>query len=330
MQENSPHAPAETGARQKANDSLLKLMRDIEGRVAAEVDAAGLRARLAFSEQLNQMLRRLRCCVSPEEVAAWLVDSCAPQFCGRAALFELSDGHLRGIRARGFPIARIEDFEDLNAPLAEAPAVAQAAREKDTIAAIGVAGEVSTAILDVLGQVPGEKVYLFPMVIEDRTAAILYVAGDIADMAGLELLTHAAAGAAHVFAARETPVSRPLANELVAIAGVKMNAAVNRFSASRRPAGPLEQEAVAAKARWFARVEIARLRLFHREALDQGCAQRSIYTALKKEIDAARAKYRRDFLAVSPAIADYLDKELIGLAHNDANLLGPDYPGSLV
>ena len=84
------------------------------------------------------------------------------------------------------------------------------------------------------------------------------------------------------------------------------------------------------RARWFARVEAARLRLFHREALERGRAERNIYRALREQIDAARRTYTQDFLAVSPAITDYLDKELICLAHDDAKLLGPDYPGSLV
>jgi hypothetical protein len=58
--------------------------------------------------------------------------------------------------------------------------------------------------------------------------------------------------------------------------------------------------------------------------------QRDIYSTLKNEIEAARRTYRQDFVALSPFIADYLHKELINLAHGDANLLGPAYPGSLV
>ena len=69
------------------------------------------------------------------------------------------------------------------------------------------------------------------------------------------------------------------------------------------------------------------MRLFHRAALERGRVERNIYSALKEPIDAARLAYRQDFLAVSPAIVDYLDKELIGLAHDDTNLLGPEYPG---
>jgi hypothetical protein len=103
------------------------------------------------------------------------------------------------------------------------------------------------------------------------------------------------------------------------------------MQAHAREAAPnLEREALAARARWFARVEVARMRLFHGAAVERGRVGRNMYSALKEPIDAARHKYRQDFLAVSPAIADYLDRELIGLAHDDANLLGPEYPGSLV
>ena len=43
----------------------------------------------------------------------------------------------------------------------------------------------------------------------------------------------------------------------------------------------------------------------------------------------ARGAYQQDFLAVSPVIADYLHRELLHLANDDASLLGPDYPGSM-
>jgi hypothetical protein len=120
------------------------------------------------------------------------------------------------------------------------------------------------------------------------------------------------------------PENPPLPEKLISIEGIDIQAY------TREPAPNLEREALRAKARWFAQVEVARMRLFHRAALDRGRTRRNIYRELKEPIDAARLAYKQDFLAVSPAIADYLDKELIGLANDDANLLGPEYPGSLV
>ena len=95
------------------------------------------------------------------------------------------------------------------------------------------------------------------------------------------------------------------------------------------PAADIRRQALEARARWFARTEVARMRLTNRKALEQGRVQRNIYSALRPQIEAARRTYRQDYLAVSPVIADYLHRELVSLAYDDANLLGPEYPGSL-
>ena len=94
-------------------------------------------------------------------------------------------------------------------------------------------------------------------------------------------------------------------------------------------ASHVRRQALEARARWFARTEVARMRLFRRKALEQGRMERNIYSALKPEIEAARRTYQQDYLEVSPGIADYLHRELVSLAHDDANVLGPEYPGSL-
>lgn len=334
MTNNSPHVVHETGARHKFSEPLLQSIRELEGRVSAELSGVWTRSRREFSDELNQTMRRLRQCASTEEVATWLVDS-STQFCGRAALFEVLGPAVRGVRARGFDVRNAEAFEQVAVRLELAPALAQAARERDTVVAIGSESEVSPAILEALGQASGEKVYLFPIVIEERTVAILYTVAGIGrevETAALELLTNWAGGAAQLLAPEETarqvarnsgePEGAP--GELVAIAGVNMRAHASA------PVLDLKHESLEARARWFARVEVARMRLFHREALERGRAERNIYSALREQIDAARLAYRQDFVAVSGGIADYLDKELTGLANDDANILGPEYPGSLV
>src|SRR6266567_6628042 len=267
-------------------------------------------------------MRRLRQCRSAEEVAAWIVDSSA-SFCGRAALFEVIEKRVRGVRSRGFQIAGDAAIEELEAPLDMAPAFAQAVLDRDTVIAAASPAEVSLEVVAILGRAPTEKVHLYPVVIQDRAVAILYAAETV-DGAGLEFLTQAAAYAVEVLAPEQSAAPRPVSSfELISIDGVDMRAHAGR------PGGVLRQ-ALEARARWFARTEVARIRLFHGTALKQGRMQRNIYGTLRVSIDAARRSYRQDFLAVSPAIADYLHKELLELAHDDANLLGPDYPGSLV
>ncbi|MCU1273371.1 MAG: hypothetical protein JWO48_802 [Bryobacterales bacterium] len=313
-------------------DHLSQLIDQIEARVSTQMDeaatAAGYRSRRAASEEFNQLLRHLRQCKSTEEVAAWLVDS-TPSYCGQAALFEVMGTHVRGVGARGFRVADTKPFEELETSLDHAPAFAHAIHECDTVIAIGAPSEVSPQIVAALAHAPTEKVYLYPLVIQEKAAAILYAtAGDreTVDGAALELLAYAAACAVQILAPEKstttTTVPRP-APELISIDGVDMNA-------HKGGSDSLFRQALEARARWFARAEVARMRLFNRKALEQGRVQRNIYHTLKPAIDSARRTYHQDFLAVSPVIVDYLHRELLVLAHDDASLLGPEYPGSLV
>jgi len=77
-------------------------------------------------------------------------------------------------------------------------------------------------------------------------------------------------------------------------------------------------------------VRVAEMRLYQSQAVRSGRAQRSLYAALREEIDSAREAFRRDFVSASPAMPDYLHVELIRtLANDDAGVLGEDYPGPL-
>jgi hypothetical protein len=321
-----PQAPEEIGSRLKVSEHLSGLIRQLEDRLGAEVDEACFKSRRALSEELNQMMRRLRQCHSTEAIASWLVESAA-SFGGPAALFEVMDAQVRGVLSRGFAGAGPGSFEGLEAPLAEAPAFRHLMEERETVVATGTAAELSTQIVNALAQPPGEKVYLYPMVIEEKVVAILYVTPggrQTVENAALELLTGAAAGLARILASEESSVVRKAAPELIGIEGVDLRASV------RSAAPDLRRQALEARARWFARTEVARMRLYQRKALELGRVERDIYSALRPQIEAARRAYAQDFLAVSPVIADHLHRELVRLAHDDANLLGPGYPGSLV
>jgi hypothetical protein len=257
-------------------------------------------------------------------VAAWLVDSTSP-YASQAALFEITSTTLRGVRARGFS-AEPESFHSLEVSLDRAPAFAHSAHERDTVVAIGSPSEVSPEVLSALGHAPDEKVYLYPVVIEETTVAVLYATAagaqgkQFVDGAALELLTQAASGAARVLAAAAPAPEIPADAALIKIKGVEMEPA---------PSAVLKK-AKEARARWYARATVAGFRLRRRHDLEAGRRQHNVYRALKPEIDSARRTYAQDFLAVSSGIADYLHKELLSLANDDASLLGPDYPGSLV
>jgi hypothetical protein len=311
--------PPQTGSRQEISERLSQLISEIEDVASAEIGAAALQARLWLSERLNQIMRRLRQCRSTDEIAVWLVDS-SEAFCGQAALFEVVASGVRGVRARGFP-AEAESFDALEASLAEAPALSHAIEENDPVVALGSEAELSPRIARALALDPAAKVYLYPIAVEDKAVGVLCVTAGghtAVDSASLELLTNAAAGAARILSSQPAPVvHRAPEAPLVRIEGVELQPQFRR-------------KALQARARWFARSQVARMRVFHSSALRRGRSERDIYSALRPQIEAARQAYYQDYLAVFPPIDDYLHRELVSLANDDANLLGPEYPGSLV
>jgi len=73
------------------------------------------------------------------------------------------------------------------------------------------------------------------------------------------------------------------------------------------------------------------MQLEHRQAVQRGRGKADIYSELKEPIDQARDEFRREFLASTPTMVDYLYLELIrGLAQGDDRLLGPGFPGPLI
>jgi hypothetical protein len=91
-----------------------------------------------------------------------------------------------------------------------------------------------------------------------------------------------------------------------------------------------EQERLHLKARRFARVQVAEMRLREAAAVHSGAAQKNLYECLRPRIDAARAAMRDKFFEPCPGMLDYLHLELVRtLAHDDPELLGKDYPGPL-
>ncbi len=226
-------------------------------------------------------------------------------FSQRAALFVVNGGALQLQAARGVsPDVKIDDT-----PLQSAPAFAGAVESRDAIVALRTSGELSEPIAAMFGVAPEERFYLFPITAANRVAAVLYAdspAGEV-DAAALELIGTFAS------AVLEAQARRTGRSGLAAIA------------AEARPAPEIDL-----RAQRFARVQTAEMRLYQSQAVKEGRSKKNLYGALKEPIDNARTVFRRDFLSASPAMADYLHLELLRtLANDNAELLGPEYPGTM-
>jgi hypothetical protein len=92
-----------------------------------------------------------------------------------------------------------------------------------------------------------------------------------------------------------------------------------------------EEEELHLEAQRFVRIHIAEMKLHESEKIKVGRAQHSLYISLQTEIDSVRYVFDRAFLPMSPTMVDYLHLELLRmLANENAELLGPYYPGPMV
>jgi hypothetical protein len=171
-------------------------------------------------------------------------------------------------------------------------------------------GEMSEPIAAALGEAPDRKFHLFPISTRDRVTAILYAdpgQGPIQPDA-LELLASAAG------AVLEGRAPAPGAG--------LVNIAEN---------GRAKPDPMHAQAQRFARLQVAEMRLYKSDVVKSARESADLYISLKAEIDSARETFRRDFIANSSGMVDYLHLELVHrLANDEVKLLGPDYPGPMV
>jgi hypothetical protein len=290
----------------------------VESRVSAAIADTRVRVRRDVTGRLNQAVRRLRSFENENEWSRALADA-TEGFCDRAALFVVNGPSLRLQSSRGIQAdAKID-----NTPLESAPAFAGVVDSRDTIVALRTRGELSDAIAEALGEAPEQRFYLFPIIARDRVAAILYTDSEShdAETDALELL------ATYASAVLEGQPEAPDRSKLVTIAADLQPAptVASWFSLSK------EEQERHLRAQRFARVQVAEMRLYKSQAVKTGRAERDLYGALREDVDRAREAFRQDFLTASPSMVDYIHLELLRtLANDDAELLGPTYPGPLV
>jgi hypothetical protein len=264
---------------------------------------------------LNQSVRRLASAENDEQWREMLLDA-AQVFCDRAALFTVNNGQLELESTRNIQSER----QLSGVPLDSAPAFGAAIETRDTIIAMRSKGEMSPSIAQYFGEAENDKFHLFPVISRGRLATLLYADGGSAQVESLELLA-TVAGA--ILEGRSSVSARK--GDLINIASARKTPEGHSWSALSE-----EDRELHRKAQRFARVQVASIRLYKSDAVKNGRTGGQLYTSLKEEIDAARGVFRRDFIAKSETMVDYLHLELVGtLANDDVELLGPDYPGPL-
>jgi hypothetical protein len=285
-------------------------------------DEARGRARRELADQLNQSVRRIRHSQSLDELTATLLDA-AMAFAAGAAIFRIADKAAHGDKIRGVAAEEAAAFTALEIPLTAAPALAGAVETRDPVIAVTTAAEVSERMISLASHPADGRAYIYPLVVKDRVPVLLYCWG-AAQAAALEMFAQVAAAVWDSLVEPEPPKIAP--PSLVNIAAAPAPSPASTWDAL----SPVDQ-AIHLRAQRFARVQIAEMRLHDGAAVQSGRVERDLYGALRSRIDAARTAFQQKFFGQSSNMVDYIHVELVRtLAHDDADLLGKDYPGPLL
>jgi hypothetical protein len=313
--------------RQLFENRLSQLSTEVEALFAETRD----RARRDFAEQINQAVRRMRQASDSEELAATLVDA-ASLFASAVAFLRIDGDAARGERVRGVGAEAAERFPGLAIPLASAAALAGAVETRDPVTAVPSENEVSAALAGIFEHSSDARVSIFPLLVRDAVRALLYTAGGV-QTAAVETLCQVAAA---VWASMEPVVIKiaaptPELIQIVAPGPAPAPAPLPERGRSTWESLPPEEQQVHLKAQRFARVQVSQIRLQDAPAVQSGRTKSDLYGALRQRIDETRTAFRDRYFTTCPSMVDYLHLELVRtLAHDDADLLGKDYPGPLV
>ena len=337
-------------------EEFLPLVEQVREEVRVETaERSRDAARRELGLQLSQALRVFRRANDGVEWKEAFLDAIQP-YCALTALFLVTPDRFSMEGVRGMS-GELETGFDLE--FDEAAAFYNALESKDVVVAARSDAEVSPYVMSLRPDATDGKCYLFPVLVQDSVAALLYIepnaepleAGAVETLvtaAGLTLMGIRAAKSVHAsslvniasamnpeggnsgpfdrFAPAPVPIGNFAVNgEGTAAVGVLPERSFNWDDLSQ------EQRESHMRAQRFARVQVAEMRLYKDDAVKAGRRDSNLYLRLKSEIDEARERYLAQFLDGQTHMRDYLHGELVEtLAIDNPQLMGPDYPGSLV
>ena len=285
-----------------------------------------------FTKEWNQLVRRFRSYANEAEWISALHEG-ASRLAAESAVFAVEQRTLR-LRAHN----GLNCSSDLSIGLSSAHAFAAAIDSKDPVVALRTPAEVGEALG---GGNRGARAHIIPISNGSRIVAILFAAGPNAagadavnidmegvDINGLELLANIAS------LALERKGNDAVHTQLVGAPSASSATAPAPKPASERKLAAwanlsAEQRTFHSRAQRLARVKVAEMELAKPEACRAGRREGNFYLFLKREIDAARDSYRKQFM-MAPGMVDYLHLEIVGAAlGGDEQKLGADYPGQL-
>ena len=258
-------------------------------------------------------------------------------FSARSALFVVRGTTLAGWQARGFSDDNIRGLSlDGSQGLA-----ARAIQDRNRASA--AATEFDSAFVEKQGKPWDGNATLFPLVVKDKVAAILYCdsgreQGRQTDYSAVEVLTrftclwleHSAVKK-HLGSAGPEAIAAPTASVPAAAPTPAQQPPAPKPALAPEPTlnGPsAEDEELHKKAKRFAKLLVDEIKLYNQSKVAEGRQNRDLYKVLREDIEKSRATYEKRYGSTPVASARYFDSEVVRiLADNDRSLLGSDFPG---
>ncbi len=319
---------ATNNRQQRAEEQIRAIVHDLSAGIAADVaadtqQAATKRVEEARQqgarelwERVNQTVRIVQRTSTRSSLFDVLLDAAATH-ATHAAVFTFDETSARAEAQRNL------GSETLTFPSQNAAAFLSVLETRDPVAAATTASEISPELSGALED-SADRAHLFPLLVRDQTAAVLFTAG-ATEPAALEALASIAAMKLEAMQMPAAAIAKPATAEPL----VQLDTAAPKAKGWTELTA--EEQRLHLRAQRFARVKAAELRLAGGDKWKRGVRQSDIYAVLQPEVDRLRGEYREQFVTGSPSMVDYLHLELIrSLANHDERLLGPHYPGPLV
>lgn len=285
------------------------------------------------SGAIQAATEKIQAARSQSEILKALLEGAA-QFAGRSGILVVHGRTATGWAGRGF--GSDAEFRRLSVECASglAARVVQGRRYVR-----GQAKDFDAKLLQSFGAPEDGHAHVFPLVVRDRVAAFFYadcgshVTHDVASDSIDSVVRAAGAWLDDLAGAKGTPKSdilpSPSASLAQAMAGPKpmaaMAAAASASTTAVAPAGE-NTDAARLRARRFAKLLVDEIKLYNKDAVEQGRRNSDLYDRLRESIDKSRASYDKRW-GKTISDVDYFREELVrNLAENDVAILGSNFP----
>jgi hypothetical protein len=339
-------ASVEQAVSQRLTGQVDHLRRDIVDQVLQQIEplltagvassGAGAAPHSRSSDVLNAAILSIQQSHAQADILKGLLDGVA-KFSSRAALFVVRGTALAGWQARGFTDDDIRGLSIDGSKGLAARAI------HDRASASAPATEFDSNFAQKHGSPRGGNSTVFPLVVKDKVAAILYCdsghdAGHETDYSAIEVLTRFtclwvehAAGRKSAASGTEAALHEgqsPAAGTSSPPPPGPIAAKPVEAPASAIPHVPAEEQDLHSKAKRFAKLLVDEIKLYNQSKVAEGKQNRDLYKLLREDIEKSRATYEKRYGSTPVASAKYFDSEIVRiLADNDRSLLGSDFPG---